>query len=109
MTRSTNTPVAYLTLGELLAEIEEATETVVKRVLAGTPSGKQESSHVYGLKGLANLLECSKTQASRINTSGLLDETKTQIGALLIFNADKVLELARRADQERKQGKRRNK
>jgi hypothetical protein len=47
------------------------------------------------LKGLAKLLGCSKTTAARVKATGDYDEAITQIGALLIIDADKVLEIAK--------------
>jgi hypothetical protein len=49
---------------------------------------------VYGLSGLANLFGCSKTTANRIKQSGKIDKAITQIGNLIIIDADKAIELA---------------
>lgn len=86
-----NTRVIDLTLGELLDAVEDR----VRAVLANKPTKQEgERRYVYGLKGLAKLLGCSKTTASRIKTSGKIDKAITQIGSLLIIDADLVLELA---------------
>lgn len=86
-----NTRIIDLTLGELLDAVEDR----VRAVLANKPSKQDgERRYVYGLKGLAKLLGCSKTTASRIKTSGKIDKAITQIGALLIIDADLALELA---------------
>ncbi len=89
---NSNTRIIDLTLGELL----EAVENRVKDVIAGKPDKEAtaEKHYVYGLKGLARLLGCSKTTASRIKTSGKIDKAITQIGALLIIDADLALKLA---------------
>lgn len=86
-----DTRIIDLTVGQLLDVVEDR----VRAVLANKPT-KQEGERrcVYGLKGLAKLLGCSKTTASRIKTSGKIDKAITQIGALLIIDADKALELA---------------
>ena len=86
------TRIIDLTLGELL----EAVEDRVKEVIAGKPDKETntEKRYVYGLKGLARLLGCSKTTASRIKTSGKIDKAITQIGALLIIDAELALKLA---------------
>ncbi len=85
------TRVIDLTLGELLEAIEDRIGNAQKEEDA------QEGRHfVYGLKGLAGLLGCSKTTAARIKASGQYDEAITQIGALLIIDGDKVLEIAKR-------------
>lgn len=85
------TRIIDLTLGELL----EAVEDRVKEVIAGKPDkeANTEKRYVYGLKGLARLLGCSKTTASRIKTSGKIDKAITQIGALLIIDSELALKL----------------
>lgn len=88
---NTNTRIIDLTLGELLDAVEER----VKETLAGkTPADDKKKRYVYGLKGLAKLFGCSKTTASRIKTSGKIDKAITQIGSLLIIDADLALTLA---------------
>lgn len=86
-----NTRIIDLTLGELLDAVEER----VKETLAGkTQHNEKKKRYVYGLKGLAQLFGCSKTTASRIKTSGKIDKAITQVGALLIIDADLALDLA---------------
>lgn len=83
-----DTRIIDLTLGELLDAVEDR----VRKVLANKPSKQEgERRYVYGLKGLAKLFGCSKTTASRIKTSGKIDKAITQIGALLIIDADMAL------------------
>lgn len=86
-----NTRIIDLTLGEVLDAIEE-------RVRATQPCQQpaEEKRFVYGLKGFAKLLGCSKTTAARLKATGNYDEAITQIGALLLIDADKVLEIAKR-------------
>jgi hypothetical protein len=55
---------------------------------------KDDKRYVYQLSGLANLFGCSKTTASRIKQSGKIDEAISQIGNLIVIDADKALELA---------------
>lgn len=86
-----NTRIIDLTLGEVLDAIEERVRTTQQ-----VQSQPEERRFVYGLKGLARLLGCSKTTAARLKASGNYDEAITQIGALLLIDADKVLEIAKR-------------
>lgn len=86
-----NTRVIDLTLGELLSAIEEK----VREVQNSQQPADSDKHFVYGLKGLAKLLGCSKTTAARLKATGNYDEAITQVGALLIIDADKVLEIAR--------------
>lgn len=93
-----NDRVVDATLGELVDMIaERITPIIEQRVKEQQPTNH---NYVYGLKGLARLLGCSKTTASRLRTSGDYDDAITQIGAMLIIDADKVLEIAR--SQKRK-------
>ena len=87
-----NTRVIDLTLGELLSAIEEKVREVQK---SQQPTAETDRRFGYGLKGLAKLLGCSKTTAARLKATGNYDEAITQVGALLIIDADKVLEIAR--------------
>lgn len=86
-----NTRVIDLTLGELLDAIEERMQ--LQQPADAEPAG--DKNYVYGLKGLAKLLGCSKTTAVRLKASGDFDEAITQIGALLIIDADKVMQIAK--------------
>lgn len=86
-----NTRIIDLTLGEVLDAIEERVRTTTQQV----QSKPEEKRFVYGLKGFANLLGCSKTTAARLKATGNYDEAITQIGALLLIDADKVLEIAK--------------
>jgi len=94
MTYDNNTRIIDLTLGELL----DAVEARVRQTLGDTTQqpAASEKKFVYGLKGLARILGCSKTTASRLKASGKFDEAITQIGALIVIDADKVLEIAKK-------------
>lgn len=94
-----NTRLIDLTLGELLDAIEDR----VKQVQASAEPAQEEKRFVYGLKGFAKLLGCSKTTAARLKATGDYDEAITQIGALLLIDADKVLEIARENNRKSNQ------
>lgn len=72
------TPIWQLTVGEFL-EISKGC----------TPEKKYE----YGLKGLAKILGCSVSKASKIKSSGILDEAIVQNGNIIIIDKEKVLKL----------------
>lgn len=93
---SINTRVIDLTLGELLDAIDaRIRETRKKEDAQGEDSNMPKPKRfVYGLKGLQKLFGCSKTTASRIKASGKIDKAITQVGALIIIDADMALELA---------------
>lgn len=79
-----------LTLGELMDAIDERIEVAAQK----PEKPKAAKRYVYGLKGLAILLGRSKTTAARLKASGRIDAAITQVGALLIIDADLALKLA---------------
>lgn len=83
--------VIDLTLGELIDAIDERIEETAQK----PEKPKSTKRYVYGLKGLAMLLGCSKTTAARLKASGRIDAAITQVGALLIIDADLALKLAK--------------
>lgn len=48
---------------------------------------------MYGLKGLAKILGCSRTTASKIKNSGMIDDAISQVGKLIVIDKKKVLEI----------------
>lgn len=55
---------------------------------------KDNKRYVYGLGGIADLFRCSKTTANRIKQSGKIDGAITQVGNIIVVEAEKALELA---------------
>lgn len=54
----------------------------------------QEKKYYYGLDGLAEILGCCKSQAFNLKKSGRLNGAYTQCGRKIVWDRDKVLELA---------------
>lgn len=48
---------------------------------------------VYGIKGLCELLQCSKATAHRIKNSGVIREAITQSGRKIVIDAQLALDL----------------
>ncbi len=65
-------------------------------------STPQEKKYYYGYDGLAEILGCSRANAANVKLSGQLDGAYTQIGRKIIWNREKVLELAGRRKGGRK-------
>jgi hypothetical protein len=82
-----DTPLFKLTVGEFLKLQELQNEQI--KLLFSAKSSKYE----YGIKGLAKTLGCSRSKASRIKASGILDEAIFQNGKMIIIDKDKALEL----------------
>ncbi len=82
--------VWQLTVNELVSildkKIGNKTDTTIK-----IDTSKRE--YVYGIKGLANLLGCSKTHAQNLKSSGLFDDAIIQNGRKIIIDKEKALEL----------------
>lgn len=74
----------FLTLLEL--HLDKAKEEV-------TVEYKQSPKHVYGIRGIANILDCSISTANRVKKSGILDEAIIQVGRTIIVDKEKAFEL----------------
>lgn len=65
-------------------------------------SEKPEKRYVYGIRGLADLFNCSLPTANRVKSSGKINGAIIQIGRKIIIDADLALELAGRKTGGRK-------
>lgn len=54
---------------------------------------KKERNFVYGIRGLANLLNCSISTANRIKKRGVIDDAIIQQGRTIMVDVDKALKL----------------
>lgn len=52
-----------------------------------------QKKYVYGLKGLADILGCSKAHAQTIKSSGILDKAIIQNGRKIIVDAEMAITL----------------
>lgn len=84
-----NTRLIDLTAGEFLDLLAQGSKPQVE---IDTTQGAKK--YVYGLAGIADLFGCSKTTANRIKQSGKIDKAITQVGSLIIVEAEKAIELA---------------
>lgn len=91
-----NKRIIDLTAGELLDLIAEG---IAPKVVIDTT--QENKRYVYGLAGIAELFNCSKTTANRIKQSGKIDKAINQIGNLIITDADKAVELAGRIEKRK--------
>lgn len=79
-----DTPLFKLTVGELKALLQNS--------MLGQNIERQKKL-VYGLQGLADLLHCTKRHASKIKSSGILNEAIKQRGRTIVIDSDLALEL----------------
>ena len=85
-----NTPIWQLTVGEFLELAERSRVQIGKE-----EKSKQqlEKKLAYGIRGLAELLNCSISTAQKIKNSGVLDKAITQFGRKMIIDSDMALKL----------------
>ena len=65
----------------------------VKEFLEISKNLNSENMYEYGLKGLAKILGCSISKASKIKSSGILDDAIIQKRNIIIIDKKKALEL----------------
>ena len=65
----------------------------VEEFLEVSKNFSSDDKYEYGLKGLAKILGCSISKASKIKSSGILDGAIIQKGNIIIIDKKKALEL----------------
>lgn len=63
------------------------------------PESGNKRTYVYGIKGLCDLLKCSKATASRVKKKGVLKDAITQIGRKIIIDVELAMEYIRIAKE----------
>ena len=81
--------VLTMALKDIELESEGKTKTAPKR-------------YVYGIAGIAKLFNCSEVTANRIKASGEIDDAISQIGGIIVVDADYALDLLRLSKKYRK-------
>lgn len=74
-----------------LSSDTEETETI--EVSSFSKDLSLEKKYVYGLKGLASILGCSKSHAQNIKNSGILDKAIIQNGRKIIVDVEMAITL----------------
>lgn len=82
------TPVWQLTVAELKQMIREMIHDVKPE-----QSDNKQDENVYGISGLADFLNCSKTTAQKLKSSGKIDKAITQVGRQIIINKKQVINI----------------
>ena len=86
-------PLFQATIGDL----KEAF-TMALRDIELESEGKTKTApkrYVYGIAGLAKLFQCSQVTAQRIKSSGVIDDAVSQIGGVIVVDAEYALDLLR--------------
>lgn len=85
-------PLFQLTASEFLALVRQA--LAPGKDEEAQPGESEANKHlVYGIAGIAQLFNCSKTTANRIKASGKIDAAITQSGRMITVDADLALQL----------------
>lgn len=79
--------------------IKNETQKLLKAFLEKNLNSADTKTYVYGLKGLAKLLNVSKSTAARIKASGNLDEAIEQNGNMIRIDADLAPKLYYKKDE----------
>lgn len=82
-----HTPLWQLTVGEYKELNKEIFATLLGR--------RAEKKYEYGLTGLAKVLGCSRSKASKIKSTGILDDAIWQDKRTIVVDREKVLEILR--------------
>ena len=88
-TISPDTRIIDLTVGELMELFGKQQTVTVDHTI-------KEKRFVYGIAGIAQLLNCSKATANRVKKSGVIDKAISQCGRTITVDADMALELLKR-------------
>lgn len=89
-----NTPIWQLTVSEFMDILKEIQQQPIIQ--------QPEKRFVYGLTGIAKLFGCSRTTASEIKRSGVIDGAITQVGRTIVVDAELALDLARDKKKRRR-------
>ena len=82
------TQIGLLTVAELIELIDNQLN---KR--GGDVLKPQQKKYYYGISGIAELLHCSLATANRIKGSGVIDKAISQVGKIIIVDAELALQL----------------
>lgn len=90
-----HTPLWQLTV----SEYTELNKSILRSIIEGLKGVRGEKKYEYGLIGLAKILGCSRSKASRIKSTGILDEAITQYKKTIIIDKEKVLEIMKNQEE----------
>lgn len=84
-----NRPIWQLTVGEF-TELIQQTMQPSKVEISQQNAGRK---YVYGISGIAEIFNCSKTTAGLIKKSGRIDKAISQVGRKITTDVELALEL----------------
>lgn len=93
MNYNDNTPISFLTVGQLKEVLGIDSDQIAKQREKGAASSNAEQKrYVYGLRGIRQLFGVSHATAQRYKNTFLSDAVSQQ-GQIIITDVDKAMEL----------------
>lgn len=86
-------PIWQMTGQEFLALNEQSRSTVQDQQIVSISENSLNKKYVYGIRGIANLLNCSIAKANRIKKKGIIDEAIIQEGRSIMVDVELALKL----------------
>ena len=86
-------PLWQMTGQEFLALNEQTKNTVQNLESSPISENTLHKKYVYGIRGIANLLNCSIAKANRIKKKGIIDEAIIQEGRSIMVDVELALKL----------------
>lgn len=86
-------PIWQMTGQEFLALNEQSRSTVQDQQIVSISDNSLNKKYVYGIRGIANLLNCSIAKANRIKKRGIIDEAIIQEGRSIMVDVELALSL----------------
>ncbi len=90
MEEKLNTQLIAVTLGDL---VEALKPLLGIKDESSTKGVEQSKKYVYGVKGLAKLLNCSIATAQRRISSGVLDSCTIRTGRIIMIDKEAALQI----------------
>lgn len=86
-------PIWQMTGQQFLALNEQCRSTVQDQQIVSISENSLNKKYVYGIRGIANLLNCSIAKANRIKKRGIIDEAIIQEGRSIMVDVELALSL----------------
>lgn len=93
-------PIWQMTGEEFLVLLQESPTSDQESNIDSRSNYHEDPKYVYGIRGIANLLNCSISTANRIKQRGVIDQAIIQQGRTIIVDAEKALDLLRKDSEK---------
>ncbi|MBQ7280590.1 MAG: DUF3853 family protein [Bacteroidales bacterium] len=89
----TSTRIIDITLADLQSVVRSAVQQVLAERDAAEVTRADLPRYLYGIPGVMQLFNCSRSTANRIIKSGIIDAAISQVGAKRVIDTDKALKI----------------